>query len=181
MAIAKLEITGAAAIDKRMAVLPVNVENRVMKKAATKAMRPVVTEAKRRARKQKRSGLLAKSLGQKVKQYKRAGITVVVAGPRKNYKDAQTGENPALIAHLVEGGTKKHVVSSDKGLANTKDVAFGFQSEEAFFGRSVVVSAQPKPFLGPAYESKKNEMESTFGNEVRNGVHAEAAKLGVIG
>lgn len=181
MAVASVTIQGVDKIIRRMAVLPLNVEKRVVSGAVRKSLATVSKEAKRRGRKQKRSGLLAKSLGVKVKAYPRKGVTVGLVGPRKGYKDTRTGEIPAYIAHLVEGGTKKHTVTTKGGgLANTKDVAFGFQATEQFFGKSVQIKADPKPFLKPAYDAKKNESERTFAASMEEGVHREAAKLGVI-
>lgn len=65
----------------------------------------IVKEMRRRAPKD--TGSLKKSLGQKVKTYRRSKAVASIIGARsKRYETAKGNRNPAYYAHLVELGTK---------------------------------------------------------------------------
>jgi HK97 gp10 family phage protein len=72
------------------------------------------------------TGLTKKSIGSKVKLYRRSGVAVAIAGPRTGFKK-QIGtvtrgkskgkpkfRNPTAIAHLIEKGTKERVGKTGK-------------------------------------------------------------------
>jgi len=67
----------------------------------------VVKEMRRRAPKE--TGSLKKSIGQKVKQYRRnQTVTSIIGARSKPYKTAKGKRNPAYYAHLVEMGVAPH-------------------------------------------------------------------------
>ena len=82
--------------------LPDKLYDKVVKRAAKLAVKPMMKIAKSLA--PVRTGYFKKSIKSKMKTYRRNGTVVVVWGP-ENKKDPRTGENPANIAHLIEGGT----------------------------------------------------------------------------
>lgn len=90
-------------LENRLNKLPGKVYAKVVGAAASFAMTPVVKFARSRA--QKRSGLYAKSIGKKRKNYKKDGVVFVVVGARQGFKDPVTGEDPTKISHLLEYGT----------------------------------------------------------------------------
>jgi HK97 gp10 family phage protein len=109
-----------AGLEELKAVLA-DVDRRVRKQALQKAIRAAANVVLRKAKAnvRRRSGLLARSLGVKVKTYrgdKQGGAVVAVIGPRKGYRQ-QVGtyargpkkgqpkyENPTQVAHLIEKG-----------------------------------------------------------------------------
>ena len=90
-------------IQRRMAALPGRVNIKVLGQATSAATTPVLKSAKQKAPVE--TGLLKKSLGKKLKKYKRNAVAVCIVGPRSGFKDEGTGRNPANYAHLVELGT----------------------------------------------------------------------------
>ncbi len=109
-------LEGLPAVIKRLQ----NVDKRIKRKATKAAVRQggkvVLAEAKNRVRKV--SGLLRKSLGQKVKTFRSNGVSVSIVGPRVGYKiqigTYKSGKyagkpkymNPTQYSHLVEKGTR---------------------------------------------------------------------------
>lgn len=105
----RVEIKGIDKLSATLSHLPNRMQVKVLKQAGQKAMRPVMLDTKRNARKQKRSGLLAKSIGTKVKVYKTTGTMIAMVGPRKGVKDEANEHWPVKIAHLVEHLSLIHI------------------------------------------------------------------------
>ena len=134
--------------------LPNNVFKRVVVGASRKAMRPVITAA--RAAAPVDTGLLKKSIGAKVKVYPRKGNIVSMVGARGGFKDKDTKQNPAIYAHLVEGG---HVLRRIKK-------------------GPVIGRVAAKPFLKPAFGPASSQIVGRFRDMLRAGIDREAAKVG---
>lgn len=118
---AKLE--GAAAVLKRLEVLPEKVRKKVLRQAVAGAARTVAKTAKANVKAIKETGMLGRSIGSKVKAYSRGSkSTVGIVGPRKGFRESvlrSRGKwkpaapkpsgfaDPTKYAHLVERGTKR--------------------------------------------------------------------------
>jgi HK97 gp10 family phage protein len=125
------------------------VDGRVRKKALRKGVNAAAGVILKRARQKVpvRLGLLKKSLGRKVKVYRKEGAVVGIVGPRTGFR-RQVGttkdgrpvfENPTQIAHLVEKGTRR---------------------------------SRAKPFMRPALEESRGDVSSA----VAEAVQAELGK-----
>lgn len=138
--------------------LPDKIFKRVVGAAASFAVTPVVKAAQSKA--PKRTGRLAESIGKRRRQYNRAGVVIVVVGPRKGFVDPQTGEDPAKIGHLVEFGTAPHTIP---GAVVNID------------GRMVPATvhhpgARGKPFLKPALHEQAQAVLVRYRSKLWKGI-----------
>jgi HK97 gp10 family phage protein len=104
---ARLSIVGDKALMKKLAKLKAGAQRRVVRKAVTAMLSPVVKAAKAAAPKE--TGLLRKSIGKKTVTYARKNTVVGIVGPRSSV--VGTGPDggkrwPVKYAHLVEYGTR---------------------------------------------------------------------------
>lgn len=102
-------ITGLDDLFARLKAIPKKLQNKALKDGVGKAGKEILWKAKGKA--PRKSGLLRKSLGRKVKVYRNSGAAVAIVGPRKGFKGlAERGgrevmSDPVRYAHLVELGT----------------------------------------------------------------------------
>lgn len=90
------------------------------KKAARSAIRKAVNaggtvftrEVRRQAKRYKRKGYLAKAIRKKVRSYKRGNAIVSITGAV--VKKLPSGDNPGNYFHLMDGGTRPHMVGPRK-------------------------------------------------------------------
>lgn len=148
------KIEGLDGVLRRLRGLGEKVRKKAAKQAVTQAGRTVLWEAKAQVR--KATGLLRKSLGQKVKVFRDTGSAVAMVGPRVGFKiplpprtrGKKAGEvvyaNPTQYSHLVEKGTRR---------------------------------SQAFPFLSSALESKKGQILKSMANVIANAIE-DAAKGG---
>lgn len=124
------------------------VRTRVLKAAVTAGCRVIRKRAKAGAARE--SGLLAKSLGQKVTVDRRSGVVIGKVGPREGFRQDVTRSrgkwlpvtalsDPIKYAHLVEFGTKPH-------------------------GKHPGAAA--KPFLRPAISAGKAEVRAVMAEKI---------------
>ena len=125
------------------------IERRGMKDALMAAAKPIVKETK--ARTPKRTGALRRSISKKGRTIPAQQTAEVKIGPRSGYRDGKI--YPARYAHLVEFGHRQ-VVNTATGKKN-----IGF--------------VPPKPFMRPAYESKKDEAREIYGREIGDRIHRQ--------
>lgn len=137
------------------------VRNQILRKALDKATQPMLKRAKQLAPRGP-TGLLRKSLGRKIKTYRRSGVVVAILGPRKGFRKVVNGKpvDPVRYAHLVELGRGAVAVKKARILSSGTKV----------FGRRVR-PAPAKPFLKPAFQQGKKAAEAIIigiiWNEVR--------------
>ena len=162
----KVDPASQRKLEKTLDSLPAKVYKRVVGGAANFAMGGVVTAA--RAKVPSNTGTLKKSLGKRKKNYKRAGVVLIVAGPRKGFIDPQTGEDPAKIAHLVERGTVPHAISG---------VAMNINGE-IVRGTVQHPGAKAKPFLGPALYQQAGNVLIRYRQKLWRGIQREAKRAG---
>lgn len=123
------EFRGLKETFRKLSALKTSVSKRILKKALGDASKKVLKDAK--AKVPMASRLLKKSLGRKVKVYRRSGVVVALVGPRSGFKgmviraNRAVLANPTKYAHLVELGT---------------------------------VRSQKRPFLEPAWTGKQAEL-----------------------
>jgi len=129
---------------RKLQRLPDAVQRRILRPAVNKALTPINRDAKRRAPKE--TGLLRRSIGKKVKVYKRTGVVWGAVGIRKGYKTQLpdgSWRNPEMYAALVERGTR---------------------------------TTRAQPFLRPAMDANRERALSILADAVRAGLAKEAAR-----
>lgn len=104
------DLTGIEEATAKLTRLKTAVGTRAVRKGLGVAAREQKRQAK--ARTPKQSGLLRKSLGEKIKTYRGSGTTVSIVGPRRKFgrvvkigrgKNAEkVYRNPTRYAHIVE-------------------------------------------------------------------------------
>lgn len=98
----------------------------------------IIKEIRRRAPKE--TGSLQKSIGQKVKNYRRNKTTTSIVGARsKRYKTAKGNRNPAYYAHLPELGVKPHRTGKKK---------FGYRR-----GAGMHPGVKATPYMRPGWDA----------------------------
>ena len=150
-----IDLTGADQLKKVLSAFEVKVQKKLLRKAVAKASRPMVKEARKNARKIKESGLLAASMGVRIKRYPKSMSYVAVIGPRTGFKSKKRNSlsgqralrNPSNYAHLVEFGTRPHEISSE----NRSMIIGGIYIK----GAIKHPGSRPKPFLRPAFDKYK--------------------------
>lgn len=101
-----VKLEGAKELRRKLERLTAAQQRRVVRPAVTKALSPVVKQAKRNV--PVVTGLLKKSIGKKVKAYTRSGVVWGGVGPRGGFEGVGPDgrkRNPVFYAHLVELGT----------------------------------------------------------------------------
>ncbi len=189
-----ITIDGIEELSKTFRLFPDAIQDKVLRESVGLGATPIRTEARRRARRggKARTGNLSRSIAIKRISYKVSRNAIAVIGPRRGFKDTQTGEDPANIAHLVELGTRPHPIpKSATSLIGRAGALLGRRKllsnisspwrlgAPQVFGTNVVVSAKPQPFLGPAFEAREAEAYMRIAVSVEKKIHKEAAKIGL--
>jgi HK97 gp10 family phage protein len=145
-----MEMFGDKALAKLFRELGPRVQRRALRPAVSAAATPIVKAAKAKAA--KRSGLLKKSLGKKIKTYADKGMVIAVIGPRTGVNGEVNGKKyvPAKIAHLIEKG---HIARDGSYVPG-------------------------QPFLGPAYAETEGQALGVIKDKLAESVVKEAAKAG---
>ena len=129
--------------------------------ALTKAAR-VMTAAVKSKAPVGRTGLLKKSIRQKVKTNVRRATVTAWIGPSNNVigTDPLTGKKirPAKYGHLVELGTASRGVYGRKGVMMTP-------------------GNPPQPFMRPAYESNKDKVTKQYAEMIGPAIEQAAARI----
>lgn len=129
------KVTGLEPLLRALDAAGKNLKKKGTRKAVGAAGKIILKAAKSRVRRV--SGLLARSLGRKVKVYRGSGVAVAIVGPRKGYKQEVVRDgriatsDPIRYAHLVERGTMR---------------------------------SQALPFLQPALDSTKTQVVQAMGD-----------------
>ena len=99
-----IDAASLAELQRKMAMLPATVVNRVVAAATVEAMQPVLKASKAKA--PVRYGYLRDSLETKTKIYRLSGTVVTMVGPADG--KGAPGIDPVKYAHLAEAGTAPH-------------------------------------------------------------------------
>ncbi len=121
------------------------VRNKIARRAVNAAAAPIVSAARSLVR--RRSGLMAKALGRRVKVYDEN--TVAVIGPRTDVTGQVNGKlyRPSKVAHLLEYG---HVLAKK--------------------GRGQVGTVPPYPFMRPAFDGSQDQALNVMAGEFETGI-----------
>jgi len=134
----KISVTGVKEIDAVLKGLPLQLNHKILGQAHADAAKPLIDRAKLLAP-EGPTGNLVDSIGaEKVGFGKSDEIGLVIAGPRRG------GKNRGFHGHLVEYGTKQR--------KNKKGANRGMMKK--------------KPFMAPAFESTKAEVESRIATSI---------------
>lgn len=145
--------------------LPQKVADQVVRPAAKKALQPILSTARSILKTRSTTGLLASSLGVVQRANRRRGTVYSIVGPMTGFKDPATGENPANIAHLVEFGTKPHLIAP-KGQSGALKIKRGVGPAVYVEGAVRHPGARAKPFMRPAYDTKGREVVKIVEQEI---------------
>lgn len=171
-----LRLDGLGETLAAMRELPLRVETKVMRKAMTAAGKPI-----RKAMRDlcpKDTGTLRKELAQKVKFYRQSRNTITLIGPRsRTITVAGRKMNAAKYAHLVEFGTRPHVIRRKVfGHFNT---AAGLYLRNLHKWRSVVrhPGIRPSGFMRRAFVKSRLAALRAFKDKAWKEIVAETEKL----
>ena len=110
----KMSLAGIEEMTRRLEQLGTRVAARGPSAGVRAGGTAIIKEMRRRAPKE--TGSLKKSIGQKVKQYRRnQTVTSIIGARSKRYETAKGNRNPAYYAHLVEYGVSAHRTGKQGG------------------------------------------------------------------
>jgi HK97 gp10 family phage protein len=162
----KAELVGFASTRRLLAELPKRARNKALRAAVTAGGTPIQRAVKASAPRD--FGILKQSIAKKVKQYR--GAAVAIVGARKDVSqivrramrkgDLRTARRatvarPANYLHLVEGGTKAHLI-----------------------GKTHHPGSQAQPFLATSFSSTQSQAQLAAANKMAEVINAEAIELG---
>lgn len=188
--------------DKKLAALleklPKRARGRVLRGAVTKAMRPVTRAIQRAASVHTDTGTLAKSIAMKRVSYGYGSVVVAIIGPKAGSKrrvDTITTRkgskpvfrNPAITAHLLEGGTRAHTVTKGDLAAPKKKGAEPKQTlkqtrvwiskDRRWITMTLHPGTRPTHFMENAWRAAEAGVLSRYRTALRIGIENEARKL----
>jgi hypothetical protein len=181
---------------QRMDNLKQGVRGKICRKAMDVATKPLQRDAKSRVSRQ--SGLLAASMGRKVKTYRASGTTVGLVGPARGYKRSlalvlsspgrlqgvtvDRFRDPVKYAHIIERGRKASVIRNKKALSGPlgKIGGIGRGGMRWFAGNSFILGkrvgpAAARPFLSRTWATMRGYATGLFANRVQQGIANVAA------
>lgn len=188
----------AKALERKLITLGPRVERKVIGQAVTKSLAPVRNESRRILRKDKVTGTLVRSIGNKTKRYSdgvivgmigaRRGFATVLRAPQPDGLNTKRASrlrkhDPTHILHLIEFGAKPHAIragtrTSAKAVANLND-PWRQGALKIWRGTVWHPGVKARAPLGGAFNAKHGEMLAVYRNAVARGVTLEAAKEGI--
>lgn len=170
--VVKVTVDGLAPLMTRLAALRQTERSKILRKAVNACSGVVLNAAKALA--PRNSGLLKRSLGRRIRTYRRTGRVVGVVGPRTNMKSAVTLKsgatrwaNPTRYAHLAEFG---------RGPVRVKKARF-LSDGRIVFGKAVGPAAAV-PFLRAAWFTNRVRCADLMGKIVGTELMALARRGG---
>ena len=154
---AKLEDKGLQKLLEKLSTLPKKVQKKTLNKAIAAGNRIILGAAKARVR--RRTGMLARALGQRVKIYRSGGVVVGITGPRTGYVKTRTGRKATALAKRFAA-------------AGVKPTKYAHLVEQ---GHSGPHPAPAYPFLRPAFDSTRGQVLDAMSRIIQDGI-LEAAK-----
>jgi HK97 gp10 family phage protein len=152
-----MELVGADRVIANFELLSKAVQNRINRKAVTKAIRPITASAKANVKigNREEPGLLQKSIGEVIRTKK--GMITAVTGPRRKFK--------------VPIGISKR--GKNKGKVRYKIATRYAHLQE--FGSDTQAA---RPFMRPAWDANGGQTAlNTYASEFAAGVNQEVQKL----
>lgn len=172
---AGVTLTGFDELKTILSAMPGKVFKRCLVSASKKAMAPVVAQAKAAAAEE--TGALQKSIGVKMKIYKRTGTVVTIVGARSGFSTTSHGRHrdPAFYSHLVEGGHRviaPHSLRTGFILGKRLRLSFGKRRGSG----TILGRVQPRPFLRPALLENHAVIVTALQTQIGGFITKEAAK-----
>lgn len=162
-----IKLDGLEGLTRMLGMMPYNTERRLVDLAAKGAMRPMLETARSNviSNGSVRSGLLAASLAIRSRKM-RDGTRSTRIGPNHRVLREFTSASglgfkyrPSSIAHLVERGTKPHVIKARR--AKALSLHGGGRA------RKVQHPGSPAaPFMEPAFDRHKHQAVQDFGKDL---------------
>lgn len=180
----KLDKRDLAQLDRSLRLLGKNVYDKQVGQAANAAMKLMVSAARRHV--PIRHGVLKKSLGTRVKRYRRNRVVYVGMGPQgtktgvKYFVAHRTGleyVNPVNYAHLVEFGTRPHSMTRGARLPRVGARAGTAAARGREEGPVVHPGARPQPFMRPAFDQTRHAVLKRYSQRLLRGLDREVRKL----
>lgn len=148
--------------------LPKAVQQNVASVALMDAGKTLAAAAKARAPVE--SGSLRRAIVPKLLRAKIKGQRTVLVGVQSKVVLTEFGpRNPAKYAALVEFGTSPHEIKASKAAV--------LSDGESIFGRTVIVSAPPRPFMRPAVDGAGGAILKAISDGVGKGIEREGKRL----
>ena len=167
-----------------LAQLPDKIERRVVSKATRFAANPMLSAARRNAKAAftARSGLLRKSLTLK-KARTPKHITKYYVGPSRKLIGTHKGKKrwPLKYAHLVELGHR--IAVGRRGGLSEKGAKLLHKRTRQQYGRRMAVhvgDVAPRPFLTPAFEAARGNVEPRFAEATAKELAKITAEAGAV-
>lgn len=160
-----MKLEGVDEAAKRLDSADRKIRKRVVRKAVRAGAAPYVKAVKRDAPVDTRE--LKKSLTQKVKSYRSGATIVSVVGARN--RRSPSGRNPAKYLHLVEGGTRPHVI-------RTRTAAALSLGRNAFVKEVRHPGTKATRFMATTATSRRSEMVNAFSSKMKEETERELAK-----
>jgi HK97 gp10 family phage protein len=133
------------------------------------------------------TGVLKKSMFVKVKQYP-SGVSVGIIGPRVRGKNGKTAsgtvavrgikfktELDAFYAHMVEKGTKPHVIKPRNGRALHAPLLSTAEGSQ-FVGSVQHPGTRPQPFITKGLKGGSKASAAAFGKKLGDEIRKQAKK-----
>lgn len=165
-------VAGAAELSAALRALPDDMRKTILVQGVKAAIQPILTAAKRFAKRSEDTGALRESLTTKTKAYPNTGKAVGLVGPDRAYyrKGKKTGKlgalyanrRPANYAHLVEYGHA--IVAPKAGTSRRKKTAVDIRDSS---GASRFVA--PRPFIRPAVVTTHDQQAQEFYKGIASG------------
>lgn len=186
----QFELQGLATCLEKLRALKRSVQRRILRKGVRSACTAGAKNGKGQVPRGK-NGLLRKALGQKTFRVKASTFTaagMVGIRSKPSFRRVIDGQphDPSNYAHLVEGGTRTHIIiaKAKKALAfkGGGRVANKLQGIKGRRARSVIVQsvqhpgARPQRFLQKIRVTGQHAMSTAFRRTVETELHREAAK-----
>lgn len=168
MSISRLDMVR---IERALAGVDKKVRGKVLRKSIRAALKPMLKSVKANAKRVGRTGLLANSIGIRVKYYRKSGTIVGVVGPRRNFKRTKRVQAnsppvdaiPSNYAHLVEFGTRVHYAREPF----VRKVGAGGVFGDQFITQQRIPGSRPRPFMRPAFDANKNTSQRAMAQAVK--------------
>lgn len=170
-----MKIEGGPALQRKLNAIEEKMRNKIVRKAVVKATTPWIRSARRKV--QGISKTAARALGRKTKYYRNTGTYYCVVGMRKGYavpkkggdKGGKPGHDPRHTSHLIERGTKPHVIPAPVSGLKIGPVVIRANVQHP--------GTEAHPFMKPAFEEQKRGSINIYIREVRGGLEKVASKL----
>lgn len=157
-----VQVDGVRETIARLRALPKKIGNKVTRKAVRAGGREQAKEMRRTA--PVRNKVLRKGTTQRVSS--RRGVVTSYVGVR-NRKDPKTGQNPIHYLHLVERGTKPHVIAGTLSLPSGDVVR-----------RVAHPGSRPAYYVAAASRNSRDRALKAHNDKMRVEIDSEVRQLG---